>query len=116
MFDKKNNFFGKDSKNLRDEKVRDISKFAFQILYWLTDDALVTKELTSVCTFANDDQVSLDIKRIMKEVHEFAERAKSYYSQYITSKTDDEIRAVYEFILPLFNKCYKSHCKRSLLS
>jgi len=99
------------SSHLHDERVRDISKFAFQILYWLTDNALMTKELTSVCALANDDKVGMEIKKIMKEVHEFAERAKSYYNHYITSKTDDEIRAVYEFILPLFNKCYKSHCE-----
>lgn len=66
-------------------------------------------------TFANDDKVNFDITRIMKDVHESAEKAKSYYNQFITSKTDDELRAVYEFILPLFNKCYKSHCKRDSL-
>ncbi len=101
--------------DLHDERVRELSKFAFQILYWLTDNALETKELASVSTFANDDKVNFDITRIMKDVHESAEKAKSYYNQFITSKTDDELRAVYEFILPLFNKCYKSHCKRDSL-
>lgn len=81
----------------------------------MTDNALITKELTSVCSLANEEKIGTDIKKIMKEVHEFAERAKSYYNHYITAKTDDEIRAVYEFILPLFNKCYKSHCNSNFL-
>lgn len=38
----------------------------------------------------------------------YGERARAYYSNQIATNLDSETKAVFEFILPLFSKCYKS--------
>lgn len=78
-------------------------------MYWLTDNALITKDLCSIGALANDDQVTTEIKQIMQEVHVFADNAKAYYNQHVTSRDNDGTKTVFEFVLPLFDKCFKSH-------
>jgi len=98
--------------SFKEEKIAEISRFAFQILYWLTDNALLTKELCALGSLAHDEQVTSEIKQIMQEVHTFAEKAKDYYNQHVTGRDGDGTKTVFEFVLPLFNKCFKSHGKR----
>lgn len=88
------------------ETVFDTSKFAFQILYWLTDNAIITKELCNLYSASKLDE--LEIKQILREAQVYGERARAYYSNQIASNAENEAKAVFEFVLPLFGKCYKS--------
>jgi len=91
-------------------RIAEVSKFAFQILYWLTDNALLTKELCSFGSLLYNEKIAGDIKMIMQEVHTFSENAKNYFNQQIASIEDSDPAAIsYDFVLPLFNKCFKSH-------
>jgi len=92
-----------------------MSKFAFQVLYWLTDEALFAKDLCTIGSLIDDVEITSEIKHILREVQVFAEKAKTSYNEIIHSEQDVELKTIYEFMLPLFNRCYKSHSQLKAL-
>jgi predicted nucleic acid-binding Zn-ribbon protein len=93
----------------RDESKRDLSKVGFQILYWLTDNALLIKELCTMCDISTQNENIVKVQQILEEVRDFTVKAKSDENKLKSKDPYEESKIINEFVLPLFDKCIRCY-------